>query len=197
MNPLRFIPSTAATRAGARPLWSGRLGLALAAVACMAGPAHALDGVTVLPLRAPMAPQSLKLSLPDLAVQDMRLDGDCRVMVTVVNKGPGRVPDTVWERHTPSSSSVYLTVDGRPWGGATVWKFDPGRRLQERGGSAVYTSTYVVEDSARLKATVDHTGEVVEASESNNSLTKELFCPRSRRPRCSSDSRASRDRSAS
>ncbi len=114
--------------------------------------------------------------LPDLVVRDLRLNERCEVMVRVENLGPGRVPDAVWTTHTPNSSSVYLTIDGRPWGGETIWKLDPRRALQAPHGHATYVSNYVVRGSATVQATVDHTAQVAEVNEGNNARTETLTC---------------------
>jgi hypothetical protein len=113
---------------------------------------------------------------PDLAVKGMRLDAQCRVVVSVVNNGPGAVPDSVWTVKTPTSSSVYLTINGASWGGGTIWNFDPGKALQKSGGTAEYASSYQVKTSATVQAAVDHTQQVAETNETNNALTQKLSC---------------------
>ena len=114
--------------------------------------------------------------LPDLIIRDISLNRKCQVVVTVGNAGPGRVPDEVWTVHKPTSSSVYIYVNGRPWGGGTIWGFDPGRLLQAAGGTARYTSRLIVADATEIKALIDHTGEVNEVREDNNHMEKKLKC---------------------
>jgi hypothetical protein len=115
-------------------------------------------------------------ALPDLAIKALKLDSQCRIVASVVNLGPGALPDAVWTLKTPSSSGVYLTINGKGWGGATIWSFDPGKSLQKLGGAADYVSTYVVQDGAVVQATVDQTQQVAEGNEGNNSLTANLAC---------------------
>ena len=139
-------------------------------------------GLGLLALLRGVAPatshaQAPPSNLPDLAIKGIRLNLNCQVVVVVTNLGPGRVPDAVWTTHTPASSSVYLTINGRGWGGATIWQFDPGKRLQPPGGVAEYVSSYVVRGRAEVMATVDHTAQVREANEANNSWTSKLVCP--------------------
>lgn len=119
---------------------------------------------------------SLAKPLPDLEVVSVKLDPTCRVVVTVRNNGPGVLPDEVWTTRTPNSSSVYLAIDGKNWGGATLASFDPGRRLRAAGGTAEYTSGYSVTTSATVRATVDHTAQVAEVSEGNNAQAAKLVC---------------------
>ncbi len=113
---------------------------------------------------------------PDLAIARLALDAGCRIRVTVVNNGPGPLPDSVWTLKSPASSGVYLTVDGKGWGGGTIWNFDPARMLQRVGGGATYVSSYVVTGSVSVQATVDHTAQVSEANEANNTAASTLRC---------------------
>ena len=115
-------------------------------------------------------------SKPDLIVEDITLDEDCSVLVKVRNVGSGKIPDEVWTVHKPESSAVYLTINKKGWGGATIWLFDPTKQLQNPGGTAVYQSTLKVPKGAVVSARIDHTRQVAESNESNNEKTKRLFC---------------------
>lgn len=134
------------------------------------GAAHARDWPILVPRQILAAP------LPDLAIKEIALNRQCSIVVTVENRGPGRVPDTVWTSHTPRSSSVYLKINGRGWGGATIWGIDPKKQLQIPGGEARYTFRYVVGKEIRVEASVDHTEVVSEADEVNNRLDTTLTC---------------------
>lgn len=128
------------------------------------------------PLKIAGAGEKSEGQLPDLIIADIYLDKDCQVVVKVKNLGPGSVPDEVWTVHKPESSSVYISIDGKGWGGGTIWGFDPGKALQSPGGEATYTSTLKVTGTATIKATVDHTKQVKEANEGNNQRTEKLTC---------------------
>ena len=93
--------------------------------------------------------------LPDLVVKDIYLTPNCTVVVSLKNLGPGIVPDEVWTVHKPKSAGVYLYINGQKWGGASIWKFDPGRSLQPSGGTATYTSTLKVSGTDKITAIVD------------------------------------------
>jgi hypothetical protein len=127
----------------------------------------------------PSLKKHIKVLLPDLTIADLSLNEKCQVVVTVKNNGPGIVPDEVWTVHKPKSSGVYLYKDGNTWGGATIWKFDPGKALQVSGGTATYTSTLQVKGSSTITATVDHTEQVKETNEGNNKTSKKLICKKS------------------
>lgn len=113
---------------------------------------------------------------PDLVVDDIYLAKDCSVVVKVRNAGSGMVPDSVWAVHKPTSSSVYLTVNGKGWGGETIWHFDTAKNLKNPGGTAVYRSTLKVAGNAVVSARIDHTRQVAESNEGNNVKTEKLFC---------------------
>jgi len=98
------------------------------------------------------------------------------VVVTVANVGPGTVPDPVWTVHTPTSCSVYIFINGRKWGGKTVWGFDPGRLLQPASGTARYVSDLIVSAEAEITAVIDLTAEVAETQEDNNKIVKKVKC---------------------
>ncbi len=115
-------------------------------------------------------------TLPDLVVEDLRLNRDCQVVVKVKNNGRGMVPDEVWTVHKPESSGVFLHINGKRWGGASIWKFDAGKSLQRPGGTATYKSTLKVSGTAAIKATVDMTKQVKETNENNNSRREKLTC---------------------
>ena len=114
--------------------------------------------------------------LPDLKVVNMGVNRNCNVWVTVKNAGPGKVPDQVWTSHSPQSAGVYLHRNGQKWGGASIWKFDPAKKLQNPGGTATYTSTLQVSGATTIKAVVDLWDKVKEANEGNNTLQRRLNC---------------------
>lgn len=115
-------------------------------------------------------------NLPDLVIDDIKLDQNCNVMVRVRNAGPGHIADEVWTVYKPESSGVYLTVDGQGWGGETIWKFDPDKHLKAPGGTAIYRSTCRITATAFVQATIDHTKQVNEQNDQNNTRTERLTC---------------------
>ncbi len=118
----------------------------------------------------------LSIALPDLVVDDIWLNKDCQVVVRVKNNGPGVLPNEVWDVHTPKSAGVYLWKDGKRWGGATIWKFDPSKSLKNPGGTAVYTSNLKVPGKATITAKVDIWNVVKEKNEANNKRAESLDC---------------------
>ena len=120
--------------------------------------------------------RTVRLAKPDLVIDRIYLNRRCNVVVRVKNNGQGSIADSVWTKHYPESPSVYLKVNGKGWGGATIWKFDSRRRLQKPGGTAIYKSNLKVAQSARITATIDHTRQIAESNERNNRKTQNLKC---------------------
>ncbi|RLG09380.1 hypothetical protein DRN73_10015 [Candidatus Pacearchaeota archaeon] len=114
--------------------------------------------------------------LPDLTIEDLSLNRNCQVVVKVKNNGPGMVPDTVWTHHHPKNAGIYLYINGKKWGGATIPYFDPLKSLQHPGGIAKYISKLKISNSAVITAKVDLWNVVKEVNENNNKKTKRLIC---------------------
>jgi hypothetical protein len=114
--------------------------------------------------------------LPDFTVEKIYLTKGCHVAGVIKNLGPGGVPDEVWNTHAAKSAGVYLHRNGKEWGGATIWKFDPTKHLQTPGGTAAFISNLSVTGSNTIKLEVDIRDVVPEADESNNSMEVKLAC---------------------
>ena len=112
---------------------------------------------------------SLKVRRPDLTIEKITVDKKCHLVVVVKNNGPGILPNNVYTVHHPKSAGVYVYINGKGWGGQSIWKFDPGRNLQQPGGMATYISRYVVGTTPiEVKAVVDLHNDVTENIETNN-----------------------------
>jgi hypothetical protein len=115
--------------------------------------------------------------LPDLNIVKITLDRNCNLAVVVRNSGPGALPDYVYTKHHPKSAGVYVYINGKGWGGTSIWKFDSARKLQKPGGMATYISRYKVGAPVGVKAVVDLHNDVKEANERNNTrFRKRLSC---------------------
>jgi hypothetical protein len=128
------------------------------------------------PIQPGVIGTQLAIKLPDLTIEDIWLNNQCFVVVKAKNNGPGTVPDTVWTAHTPDSSAVYLQINGKNWGGETIWHFDPAKNLQRPGGTATMTSNLKVSGTVTINATIDGTKKVTETNENNNQIDKILTC---------------------
>ncbi|MBW1997280.1 MAG: hypothetical protein JRJ29_04860 [Deltaproteobacteria bacterium] len=113
-------------------------------------------------------------SRPDLAVKEIRVVGGCKVAVTIVNAGPGDLPDAAWQQG--SSPTVYLYRNGRSWGGANLIGIDRTKRLRRPGGEVQYVSNLRVSGTERIKAMVDFNNTLREGNETNNIMVRQLSC---------------------
>jgi hypothetical protein len=114
---------------------------------------------------------------PDLTIRKITVDRNCNLAVVVRNNGPGALPNYVYTKHHPKSAGVFVYINGKSWGGKSIWKFDPARKLQKPGGHATCILNYKVGPPIDVKAVVDLWNDVKEANERNNAQTrKRLVC---------------------
>jgi hypothetical protein len=114
---------------------------------------------------------------PDLTILKVTVDRNCNLAVVVRNNGPGPLPDYVYTKHHPKSAGVFVDINGKSWGGESIWKFDPTRKLQKPGGQATCILNYKVGPPIDVKAVVDLWNDVKEADERNNvHFLKRLVC---------------------
>jgi CARDB len=114
--------------------------------------------------------------LPDLKVINIFTTRDCKLAVTVMNAGPGNLPMYVYTKHHPKSAGVYVYINGKKWGGQTIWKFDSAKRLIRPGGKATAILNYKVNKPLKVKAVVDMHNDVKERNERNNTMKKGVRC---------------------
>ncbi len=114
---------------------------------------------------------------PDLEILKITAARECKLAVVVKNNGPGYLPDYVYTKHHPKSAGVYVYINGKGWGGESIWKFDPGKKLQKPGGVTTCILSYQVGPPITVKGVVDYWNDVKEANERNNTHIREkLSC---------------------
>ena len=129
------------------------------------------------PAAVPLKPatvQAVPLGKPDLLVQAVHLTKDCRVMVTLMNAGPGSLPENAWEQKT--SPTLMLYRNGKRWGGANLKVIDPKQRLKTANGRARYVSNLKVAAQTNIQAVIDYHGILDEKDEINNAKVAALQC---------------------
>ncbi len=105
---------------------------------------------------------------PDLAVEELSLDHQNRVVVTVANKGPGWLYQVRWNQQGASAIQLTLEVDGKSWGGATLPAIDPQKALVLGDTRVAYTTGLTLSQPARVTAIIDSNEVVAETDERNN-----------------------------
>ena len=129
--------------------------------------------LAMAPLK-PAAVHAVPMGKPDLQVQSVKLTKDCRVMVTLINNGPGPLPDSAWEQKT--SPTLMLYRNGKSWGGANLVIIDSQRRLKNTNGRARYVSNLKVTKKTNIQAVIDYHGILDEKDEINNAKVAALQC---------------------
>lgn len=121
------------------------------------------------------ASPAISQELPDLVVTSLSVNNDCLVVVTMKNQGPGSLSPTAYQ--TGSSPALQLFKDNQPFGAWSLAGLDPGRILQQPGGTITWTrpSSKIV-GSVTVRAQIDVSNVVTEADEANNELTSQLTC---------------------
>jgi len=111
---------------------------------------------------------------PDLVVGDVKLDQQCRIVVTLNNNG-GPMPQSAYD--PIGSPSINFMKDGKAFGGWSLNTFDPQKTLMTAGASVTWVRQQpTISGRAQIRIVLDPANELTEASEDNNSLTKNLNC---------------------
>jgi hypothetical protein len=115
---------------------------------------------------------------PDLVVSTIQLTPDCRIKVTIKNKGAGAVPQAAY--HRTNGAAVQATAKGAGWGGYRLFMVDPSRKLMKPGASVSYVGfkrALAPGEILTLKVAVqDAKNTLNESNRTNNSLTRRLTC---------------------
>ncbi|WP_456434004.1 CARDB domain-containing protein [Thermosulfuriphilus sp.] len=117
--------------------------------------------------------EGIRSVYPDLAIEDISLDQECHVLITIVNKGPGRLFSRFWKKDSPT---LNLYKNGKFWGGVSLDHFDPQKKLLKKGGSVVYRSNMILPKDARIKAQINVGPKIIDADLKNNIMEKKLTC---------------------
>jgi len=114
--------------------------------------------------------------LPDLKVEDIYLDENCRVMVLVKNAGPGEVPSQVWSVRDIQECTLKLYLNDKEWCQRSFIDFDPDEALSLVGGEAVFPSELEITEESTVTAVIDCVDMIKEQNEENNTKSKVLNC---------------------
>jgi len=110
----------------------------------------------------------------DLAVTNLSVDNDCRVVVTLRNNGPDELPLTAYDQF--QGPSVAFKKNGMPFGGWRLVSVDSGRALKRAGGSVTWTRGELkFQGSASVTATIQSNLQG-DTNAGNNSMTRDLSC---------------------
>ncbi len=119
-------------------------------------------------------------NLPDLIVKNIKLTNNCKIAVTVANIGKTGVPS--YHYNLPKAVGIQMYVDGKPWGGLILKGFDPNGYLKKPYSQATYiwfphaANLNLTAGTHTIKVIADNNKNLTEVKESNNTLTKKVYC---------------------
>lgn len=109
---------------------------------------------------------------PDLAVTEIRLATGKVIEVIVQNRGRAGVDPALWG--AAGSPYLYLKMNGNSWTTIPLNILDPARNLSRPGGSAAYSTGFVLGQGAVIEAFIDAANVLEESDEENNTLQVRL-----------------------
>lgn len=114
--------------------------------------------------------------LPNLAVEDIYLNENCRVVVVIKNLGPGSLPQQLWTIKDVPECTLKILVDKEEYVARAVFEFDPQQALAPVEGTAVFPSDLEITEESAVTAVIECMDIVREQDQVNNTLTKILSC---------------------
>ncbi len=114
--------------------------------------------------------------LPDLTVEDIYLDENCRVVAVVKNLGPGSVPQALWSIKDVPECTLKLFLNEEEYCVNSIFEFDPEKKLEPVDGIAVFPSSMEINEESTVTAVLECLDIVQEQNQENNTLTKTLNC---------------------
>lgn len=114
--------------------------------------------------------------LPDLVIEDLSLDENCMVRVTVKNAGEGPIGEPAWSYEFLDYCGVSIYVDGKEVACVPFLSFDAERRVKPVGGRALLKSMIKIAKESVVLAVVDSTQVIAESNEMNNRASATLGC---------------------
>jgi hypothetical protein len=115
-------------------------------------------------------------SLPDLIVENLSLDENCKLRIHLKNQGEGDVPDIAWAYEFMDNCGVTIYKGDQAWACVPFISMDPSHALEPAGGTVAYTSDLEIQDETVVTVVVDSTGTVNESDERNNKWIQPLSC---------------------
>ncbi len=115
--------------------------------------------------------KKLSVTLPDLTISDIYLNGLDRLTIEITNNGSGALPKKYWEQ---SPISLYVYRDGKPWGRISLKICDPSQKLHLPKSKVHFISNIRVDRPEQIQILIDPQNMVRESNETNNSFQKKL-----------------------
>jgi len=111
---------------------------------------------------------------PDLAVKEISLDRDNRVLVTLSNEGPGWLHEVRYNRTGERVISLDVEVNGKKTVSVPLADVDPKFSLKHKGNKVTYRTEIQLSEPASVMAVIDAQDVVAEDNERNNKMREKL-----------------------
>jgi len=122
-------------------------------------------------------PAIMQLPLPDLIVERIWLDTQCKINFKLKNQGTAKIPDDQYSRaqlklFIGSTEVIYALAKPTASGLAV----DPSGLLKAAGGTVSFNTGKILQEQRLVRAWVDHTHQIRE-SQTNNNTGRESLTP--------------------
>ena len=124
-----------------------------------------------------VGPAIMQLPLPDLIVERIWLDTQCKINFSLKNKGTVKIPDDQYNRaqlklFIGSTEVIYALA--KPTASSPA--VDPSGLLKAAGGKVSFNTGKILQEQRLVRAWVDHTHQIRE-SQTNNNTGRESLTP--------------------
>lgn len=109
---------------------------------------------------------------PDLAVERIALDADNRVVVTVINHGPGLLHKVRYNRQGERVIRLHVEVDGKKASSMPIADVNPKYALSIKGTPVTYRTDVLLSQPARVIAAIDADDVVAEPDKKTTKSAK-------------------------
>jgi len=114
----------------------------------------------------------------DLAIEKIYLNKEKKVCVLIKNKGNRNLGGNVWNNKIQNNVSIFLKRNNKNWGGSTIWRIDPKRRLARPGGWVIYRSNLRINGKTKVTAYIKDTSNTLKETKRNNNIRSVLLEPK-------------------
>ena len=118
---------------------------------------------------------------PDLAVERIQIDPDNRVLVTVANRGPGKLHPVRYSREGERVIRLEVEVNGKKEASVPLAEVDPKYNLVYKGQPVTYRTEIQLAEPGNVTAVID-AGDVVSEPDEGNNRKRERLTPRPAAP---------------
>lgn len=113
-------------------------------------------------------------SLPDLRIEDIYLDEDSKVVVSIENIGAANFPLDAWITYQDPDCILRIFVNEEEQCKKSLFEFDPDKQLEPSTGRVVFPSDLKITEESTVTAIIDCSDIIKEQNKENNTKTVTL-----------------------